>query len=332
MSLKLDEIPKVNISNPNFTRTEKSALKLAKLWHEGASSFEFTTSGSTGKAKHITISRELIEYSTQATFAAIDPDHSIKTSLLCLNPSFIGGAMVVFRALIAKQDLYIIEPASQLTDAFKFRANYDLVSMVPLQFKSLPAHTIEQFGTILIGGAPMDTERKTYENNVYAAFGMTETVSHIALRKIDEELFSTTGDMEVSLSEDGCLRFKGTMTHNQWLETTDVGTCHNSHAFKWIGRKDFIINSGGIKLNPESIEAHLFPQINSPFIISSMPDNKLGEKVVLVIEGNRPKELDLSPLPKFEKPKQVLENFKIPRTASGKMDRIKTKELLRDLH
>ena len=125
-----------------------------------------------------------------------------------------------------------------------------------------------------------------------------------------------------------CLEFKGTITDNKWLKTNDLGSIIESSIFKWIGRKDFIINSGGIKFNPETIEDKLTAIPKGSFLISSLPDKVFGEKIVLLLEKAKPDNLDFSSLDKYERPKEVIENVTFIRTPSDKIDRIRTRELL----
>ncbi|WP_420578412.1 AMP-binding protein [Ekhidna sp.] len=305
-------------------------MELIRKWHSGQKYFTHYTSGSTGRPKKIIISREKIELSVKSTLAFIDPKNAIKSSLLCLSPANIGGAMVVYRAIIFDHDLKIIEPTSNLQQAFKKGQYFDLASMVPLQFKNLSKKDISRFGTILIGGAHMPADMTNYDSNIYATFGMTETVSHIALRHINEELFITTGDTEVAATSDQTLKIKGSITGNKWLITNDIVKIHSNKQFKWIGRADFIINSGGIKINPEMIEAQLMSQIKCDFMAASLPDDKLGRKLVLLIEGGDQK-LDFTSLGKYHQPREVFFNQQIFKTKTNKIDRLKTQQYFESL-
>lgn len=325
-SLKLEEFPQDEIHITHFNETEKSVVKLVNDWVNGKEYFNFTTSGSTGQPKKIQIDRKRIEYSTRATFDHIDPQQGIKSTLLCIDPRFIGGAMVVFRALIKNLNLYIIDPTSQVVESLPPNFTSDLVSLVPIQFNAIPSNDLDRFKNIIIGGAAVTT-CSTNDANIYASFGMTETVSHVALRRINSELYTTTGDTIVDLNTEGCLQFKGKITHNKWLETNDLGEIVSPTSFLWKGRKDFVINSGGIKINPEAIENKLAHLISSPFLITSLPDDRLGEKVVLLIEGNE-QEIDFSNLDKFERPKDVYFDHELVRTSSGKIDRKETRKSL----
>jgi len=329
--LKLEEITKEKIIEVTKNETEKRTLELICDWNKGKQTFDFQTSGSTGLAKSISIAKESILYSTDATFSFIDPLNEMRSTLLCINPNFIGGAMVVFRALIKELDLFITEPASNPLQSVPGEEKFDLVSLVPLQYESLELKAQERFHTILIGGAPITSAHPSSSKvRVFSTYGMTETVSHIALRKLSETQFHTTGDTKVSLSNQNCLQFKGVITDHKWLPTNDIGVIHSPTSFEWIGRKDFIINSGGVKVNPEKVEAQLTDQLDVPFLVSSKPDEMLNERVILIIQGKeREVALNYSDLPKYAKPKEVLFLEKLPMTPTNKIERKKIKKLLR---
>jgi len=324
--LKLEEILKDNLPTERYNEHENIVLGMIRDWHSEQKNFTHYTSGSTGRPKKVKISREKIELSAKSTLEYIDADNEIKTSLLCLDPRHIGGAMVVYRALVYGHDLAIIEPTSSLKQALNDDQNYDLASMVPMQFKGLGMDELSKVKHILIGGAPIAVDKREYKPNVFATFGMTETVSHIALRRISEESFTTTGDTQVAVSTNGTLKIHGSITDNKWLETNDVVEVYSSTSFKWLGRADFMINSGGIKINPEYVEAQLMDQIAGEFMAGSIPDDKFGRKLILLIAGDR-QSLDFSSLEKYHRPKEVFFNQKIIKTPGNKIDRLKTQEL-----
>lgn len=267
-----------------------------------------------------------IQYSASATMNFVDPENRFKTSLLALNASFIGGAMVVLRALIYGMDLTVVSPAEDIMKEIEENVFFDLVSLVPMQFNALEKTQINQFNTILVGGAPLDLSLEEFDASVYSTYGMTETVSHIALRKINEELFKTTGDTEICQNDDSTLSLRGSISNHKWIKTNDIIEYHSKDSFKWLGRKDFVINSGGIKLNPESVEKKLRPFISCAFVMIGIPDEHLGTKAILLAEGCS-EEIDFSSLDRYEKPKEVFFSQKLVRTMSGKLDRKKTREL-----
>jgi len=330
-ALKSEEITKEKVSMLPKNDTEKKALQIIYDWNTGMANFHFNTSGSTGKSRKISISREQIVYSTEATFAYIAPADTIRSSLLCIDPGFIGGAMVVFRAIIKALDLFITEPSLNPIASVPGGENFDLVSMVPLQLEKLSKKDLSRVSIILVGGASFNDESLDLPANtrVFSTYGMTETVSHIALRKTGDPVFHTTGDTTVKTDANGCLSIKGSITQNNWLKTNDLARVLSPHEFELIGRKDFIINSGGIKINPEEIEKKLSKQIRYPFVVSSKPDKRLGEKLVLIVAtANEKPDFDFSFLHKYEKPKEVIYWDKVIKTKSGKIDRHAIRKLL----
>lgn len=250
----------------------------------------------------------------------IDPKRELNNSVLCLDPRHIGGAMVIYRALIFNHHLRIVEPSSRPMTGLKSTETFDLVSMVPMQFNNLTEEEINRFKVILIGGAPMPIRKANFRSRVFSTFGMTETVSHFALRKLDDDIYHTIGDSEVEVDAESCLKIKGSITDNKWLYTNDIIELISPHSFKWNGRKDFVINTGGVKVSPEVVEEKLKNKINGDFIIGSLPDKTLGQKVILICE-NEPHKIDFAELDKYSQPKEVYFNQVLARTKSGKIDR-----------
>ncbi len=323
--LELKKILETPIPPQRLNEMEKNVLKLIYQWHSKTNEFEYVTSGSTGKSKRLKVSREKIIQSAKATMSYIDPKNIVKTSFLCLNPTYIGGAMIVYRALLFKQNLFISQPnITSVSEKIK-KQTFDLTSMVPLQFQSLTKKEINQFKVILIGGAPMPLKTDIFSSKIYETFGMTETVSHIALRKISDDFFTTIGDNKIAIDSDKTMKIKGEITNNEWIKTNDLIDLISSKSFKWIGRKDFIINSGGIKINPEKIEAILAKQLKEDFIIGSESDSSLGKKAILFFSGSA-RSIDFSTIDNYERPKKCYFNCTIFKTASGKIDRRKTQQ------
>ncbi|MEM9895302.1 MAG: AMP-binding protein [Bacteroidota bacterium] len=328
VALKLEEITQVNVAELKADELTKSTLVLIQQWRAGKESFIFYTSGSTGKPKKVATSREKIVTSANATFQALRNSHLFTTTFLCLNPSFIGGAMVVFRALIKNLDLYVGSlSSSPLKDPYFNGKKFDLVSMVPLQITHLKSEDFRRFHTILVGGAVLEKQKFNGDSTIYSTYGMTETVSHIALRKIDEEFYHLTGDWKIAVNNNGNLKVKGSISDHKWIQTHDQVLLKSERSFKWLGRSDFVINSGGIKIQPEIVEQRLRPFIQGIFLISWIKNEKLGQQVVLISEQFI-EESALASLTGFQRPKQIFNNQKIFFTESGKVDRIKTQKRL----
>ncbi len=325
--------------------TNEFILALAKRWLDGEEFFEFKTSGSTGHPKSIILYRKQIEASIRHTASVIKyiPNENC---LLCLNPQHIGGAMVLLRAIELGLNVYVCPPQVDSIIQF-FEKNQDIqhASFVPMQMQKLIDKNnpdsyrdqIENIKYILLGGATISKKLEetlsTFSNCIYQTYGMTETSSNIALRKLSngvtEEYYTIFDGIEIKIDDRNCLSIKGEITNHIWLQTNDVVEFKDAKKIKIIGRADFVINSGGIKIHPEILEQKLLPQMGDKiYLISSKPDDTLGERVVLIIESSEKMNLNFDELQPYEKPKEVLYINGLPRTDSGKMDRMVLKKLL----
>ena len=326
----------IQIKNGDFhghsLNTENTfLLEFMRQWMQNTLQFSFHSSGSTGKPKKIVIDREVMFYSARETLKYLGLEKAKGTMLLCLTPTVIGGAMVAVRAMVSGQNLEVLPANTQFSTLNQ--STYTLTSLVPLQVKKIlgiDRQIFRRFKNILVGGAslPKKTENELsgIHANAYHTYGMTETASHVAIRKLNSTYFEAVGDNEFS-QHGNKLKLRGTVTRGEWLITNDVVHLKDNRRFKWLGRSDFIINSGGFKIDPEKVEGILAPQLDGPFAVSSLPDAKLGEQLVLAAYQN-PMEMDYNQLHSYERPKQVFWNQEIPLTASGKIDRIRMKEIL----
>ena len=318
----------------SLTSEELWILEMAAKLQEGVADFSFQTSGSTGVPKIINLSKDQLIQSAETTLSHF----SIKPGarfLLCIHPQFIGGAMQVVRAYVNQGQLDVLAP-ERILDID--HTKYDLVSMVPLQlnklYKDLKSH-LNDFNHLLIGGATMDPklEQKIASDTsiitkIYATYGMTETASHIAVRRLGSHFFKRIGQLMISINDSSCLKIRGLITKNQWLQTQDIVELIDENTFKWLGRQDFMINSGGFKVHPEKIEHHLKKQTDQPLMITSLPDEVLGQKVVLLLEGALMPTFDYTTLHPYEKPKKRLNLKKFIYTKNGKIDRKATQKLI----
>ncbi|MEP1093518.1 MAG: AMP-binding protein [Cyclobacteriaceae bacterium] len=327
--LKIDQIHKEEFSKESFIEHEIKVIELIQGWLRKEPNFWFKTSGSTGDAKTILIERKKIEYSCESTMNKIDPDHKFGSALLCLSPEMIGGAMVVFRSLVRGLDLRVVKPVSNPLELLSEKSTFDLTSLVPMQIQQARSQQLNMFRTILVGGAPLTDHVIHSSAMVYETFGMTETVSHFALKILGQAEYECIGDTLIEKQSDNTLAINGSLTDHKTLKTNDLIEYISSTKFKWIGRSDFVINSGGIKINPEVVEAKLSAILDRRFFISGLADEKLGDKVVLVIEGDSyDLTIDFSILEKYQRPKSIHFTKRFVLTDSQKIDRLKTKEFL----
>ncbi|MEM6845182.1 MAG: AMP-binding protein [Bacteroidota bacterium] len=343
----VESIPYINEVEENIG----DALKFAWQWLRGDTVFEQATSGSTGAPKKVSIHRDQMIASAQVTIQALDLTKS-DSSLLCLSAQYIGGKMMVVRSLLTKMDLVIVRPTSNPLPYLPFLPKF--TAMVPLQIQTLldekEATALNQMKAIIIGGAPVSTSleeqiRQELTIPVYSTYGMTETVSHIALKKLalpdSQNFYQVVGDTQIALDERDCLKIKGKVTQDEWVMTNDIVELLGERKFRWLGRYDSVINSGGVKVVPEEVEQVLEPilrreNFTGRLLVSALPDKKLGERIILILEGNalsdsQEKEVleeVRQQLPPYQVPKAIYYLPKFAETPTGKVQRNQTREML----
>ncbi|MFY7668092.1 MAG: AMP-binding protein [Crocinitomicaceae bacterium] len=312
---------------------EKDYLRFKSDWKKN-DSIQVLTSGSTGEPKKILIAKEKMILSANKTIRFFNLQDRVD-ALVCLSLNTIAGKMMLARAFVGKWNLTIVEPA--VNPLLNSDENIDFLALVPLQLERILIECpdkIRQIETVIVGGAPVSNSLinllKENEMTVYQTFGMTETVSHIALRKIGKEtdaFYKTVDGAEVS-DLDGNLIIHYPEMFEEPLRTNDLVKIISPKQFEWLGRSDYMINSGGVKLNPEKIEQKLSELIPYSFFITGLKDDRLGQKLALVIENNSnfiPEKVRFqSVLDKFELPKVYINVKEFDRTKSGKVNRIKT--------
>lgn len=319
-------------TNPSVENEIRAFLA---LWSQ-QSSFDVNTSGSTGEPKKINIQKE---YALASAKKTLDFFHLKKgdTALLCLSPNTIAGKMMLVRAILGELKLIIVDVNSNPLTSIKEGEKIDFAAMVPLQVQNVLDNTpqkLKNIKNLIIGGAP--SGRKLQDSiaslgvNAFQTFGMTETISHVALKKItqEDEPFVALSNTSFSSGKEGNLIINAPDIGINNLETNDIVELLDKRSFKWMGRKDRVINTGGIKLFPENIEAKI--DTDQPFFISSIPDELLGNKLILCIEGSSFNTDLLKMLDKYEKPKEIYFWNRFSYTASDKIDRINTMKKLKD--
>lgn len=313
--------------------TEQLLHSFIKEWYNEQDYIEVKTSGSTGISKIIQLPKKHCIVSAKNTLSFLSLKEN-DTALLCLSMETIAGKMMVIRSIVGNLKLLVTDPTSNPLEWIDSPIQFS--AMVPLQVEKIIATNatrLKQLDQLIIGGGPVSTQLIEHlKNNNYTAlqtFGMTETISHVALRKIGEitETYYTALP-SVSFEEKNqqlIVHYPGVLS--EALLTNDLVELISTRTFKWLGRIDFIINSGGIKINPEEVESKLSTVINAPFFIAGIPDDRLGSKVILVIESkqkiNLNKEVLKQFLSPFSVPKVVYYCVNFERTKSGKINRIK---------
>lgn len=292
-------------------------------WFDGKSYIEMHTSGSTGIPKIIRVDKQAMVNSALATGDFFELQAGNK-ALHCLPVKYVAGKMMLVRAMILGLDLEFVAPSSH--PLRNVDGNFDFAAMVPLQAQNSISE-LHRIKKLIVGGAKINS---TLENQliklptqVFETYGMTETISHIAAKSVGEKAFTVLPNVTISYDDQNCLVIHAPRISDDVIETNDVVELVNENQFIFLGRIDNVINSGGIKLLPEQIEEKLAGKIEPRYFISSKEDKELGEKIILVIEGNS-FTVDNSifdELDKYEKPKEILFVPKFKETGNGKIIR-----------
>ncbi|MGV3459321.1 MAG: AMP-binding protein [Flavobacterium sp.] len=305
---------------------ERAIGDFLMYWFDAGSHIEMQTSGTTGTPKIISVDKQAMVHSALATGSFFELNAGIK-ALHCLPTQYVAGKMMLVRAFILGWELDLVAPASHPLE--RNDTMYDFAAMVPLQAQ----HTLDKLGQIkklILGGAKVSSglakQLENVNSEVYETYGMTETITHIAAKKVGEEAFKTLPHVKIHEDERHCLVIDADAICDEPVVTNDVVQVLNDNEFIWLGRYDNVVNSGGVKLFPEQIEEKLSGRIERRFFLKGEPDEELGEKLVLIIEGEP---FDVDPaiflkLGKFEKPKETLFVPAFAETTSGKVMRDKT--------
>ncbi len=289
------------------------------------------TSGSTRKPRSIILRKENMRSSAQATIKALNLEPGNKT-LLCLPTRRIAGKMMLIRWLEGDLDLYYSKPSAKPLDEIEGR--FDFAAMVPYQVEA-SLKDLYRVKKLVIGGGPIDQklqkELQELSGEVYHTYGMTETISHVALRRVNgnqkEEFFRSLSGVRFSTDEIGRLIIDAPAIGVKQLISNDIVELKDKQSFVWKGRHDNVINSGGIKLQPEEIELKI-KNIQKPYFVFGLPNEKWGEKLVLIVESKEYEQPDFSDLHPYEKPKAIFYLPEFVRTENGKIKRKKTALLL----
>jgi len=335
--LGTSQLFKNNLPSPLGINAGKLTHQTAPIWNDihrfildwlhPSSKVNLQTSGSTGAPRTISMNKSWMEASARLTAEKLglnSGDHA----LLCLPLQFVAGKMMLVRAMCLDLDLKVIEPTSN--PLAKLSENIDFVAMTPMQLASSLTHgQLDRVKTLIVGGAqvnPILIEKiQCQKTRIFETWGMTEAASHIALRPLNGpekcDCFTALPGISLSKNEQDCLIIQADHLGGKAIITTDVVELLSDHSFRWLGRYDNVINTGGVKIFPEVVEKKLAPHISDrDFFIGEMSDAVLGQKVALFIEGEPfelPEETWVS-LTKFEKPQEVRFIAKLPRTSTGK--------------
>ncbi len=253
------------------------------------------TSGSTGDPKEIQLSKRLLENSARLT-GTYFKIRSGSRVLHCLPSKYIAGKMMIIRALVNGWHLNWIEPTSNPLASIE--DEYDFSAFTPMQVAGILAHNperLKQIKTVLIGGGmiPKVIEEKLANctNQIHLTYGMTETITHIAERRLSGKnppnFFQALPGVKFSIDNRECLRIEAVHLDNMVVQTNDVVMLTSPITFRYLGRIDNVINSGGIKIFPEKIERKIAHLLQGNFFITKDLDDVLGEKMIMYIEGRK---------------------------------------------
>ncbi len=334
---------KIKELQPN-SEFEKKVQIFINSWFSDSEKVEVQTSGSTGTPKIFEIEKSRMLASAKKTCDFLDLKDG-NSALLCLPIEYISGKMMVVRSLFRNLKLTISDPSLKPLENLK--QEIDFCAMTPLQVENSldKLHLIKK---LIIGGASVSTNLKSQisnlklKNQIFETYGMSETLSHIGLRQIfpiEEMYFSLFERISISQDDRGCLKINAPELNSEILQTNDLVEIINEKQFRFLGRVDNVINSGGAKIFPEELEGLVKKEIPNEVVFLGIPDEILGQKLVLVIE-----ELGVSNLESqenlksqisnlkfeksFHKPKEIIFVDEIPRTPNGKVNRIKLQNLL----
>jgi o-succinylbenzoate---CoA ligase len=330
------------------THFELTTFTFIHEWLTGKDSFILTTSGSTGTPKPILIRRDQMTGSAKRTLHVLNITPG-QTSLVCLPTHFIAGRMMLVRALTGNLKIVAVEPSANPLESLN--ESIDFASFVPLQFQSILESSqafekINSIQVVLLGGAKINptilNTIKTVSCHVILTYGMTETISHVAFQYLNHTKFSMNyralPGISFATDERECLIIRDSNLEGD-VVTNDIVKLFSENEFQLVGRYDTIINSGGLKHVPETIELQLvtnFPdELKSiTFFIGSYEEPEFGDVLALYLESGYPEKINLSllkhfiqGLKKLERPKKIILVSSFYYTESGKIDRKKTIEL-----
>ena len=311
-------------------------------WHNDSPTVLVHTSGSTGKPKPMLVEKCRMQASARITCRFLGL-HEGDTALLCMPLDYIAGKMMVVRALTCGLQLVSVPPSRHplaTSHLSPFPSRLDFAAMVPLQvWNSLQVpeerHRLMHIRHLIIGGGAIDqalaSQLADFPHQVWSTYGMTETLSHIALRRLNgpeaSDWYTPFDGVALSLTDEGCLVISAPAVHEGPLVTNDIAElsapapASSPRRFRILGRKDNVVCSGGIKIQIEEVERLLRPHLHVPYMITKAPDEKLGEQVVLLTESKTVGDvlaLCRLHLPKYWVPRRILSVDRLPLTETGK--------------
>ena len=328
------EVEQLIEGREKVTGWERDWLDFLAEWYHPANFIEVKTSGSTGEPKTIRLGKDFVAASAWRTIQFFKLKEGDKI-LHCLPSRYIAGKLMVVRALIGKLDLHVVDPSTDfefLTSNIQFK----FAAMVINQIDKCLGFGIPNLDFLLLGGsaipAELETKLQSVKTQCYSSYAMTETATHIALRQINGKgktlWYRCLDGISVGLDERSCLCIDMPGLKDRPLQTNDLAELKDGETFRILGRIDNRIISGGLKFSPEELEQKLGGAIKLPFYISAKPHDKLGQQLILVVEGIKSdsliSEIETAcklHLSRYEQPREIIFVERLPRTGNGKLKR-----------
>lgn len=344
-SVSIEKI--LSSEEPGRSPFEDSTFAFIRAWLSGEENFDIQTSGSTGTPKMISISRNQMIVSSRRTSEKIGIQKNW-SALVCIDTRYIGGKMMLARCLTLGLRIVAVDPTANPLVRIPVDRCVQFTALVPYQVRAIleskHPHLLNNPEKILVGGAPLSAsicaQLDRLQCECYETYGMTETVSHVALRLVNtkrkQPYFEALPGIGIDQDDRDCLVIRADYLPEPAV-TNDLVELVGPGQFVWRGRFDAVINTGGVKVVPERVEKELekifhLHGFTHRFFIAALPDEKLGHKVVLVLEGvqfsseilqQSLQELK-SIVTAFEFPKEVHKMPQFVMTATGKIHRIQT--------
>jgi o-succinylbenzoate---CoA ligase len=313
----------------------RQLFSFLKLWLNDDTSIDLQTSGSTGPSKTITVRKQQMLNSAEMTVSYFGLKSGMN-ALMCLSPEYIAGRMMIVRAMLA--GLNLVTTRAEANPVEVLDKSVDFAAMVPFQFATALQKTPEKLDlikTIILGGSDLQSHLaeacSKLKCKVFHTYGMTETLSHIALRDINgkkkSKWFAPLKGIQIARDDRGCLTINAPMLNDDLIITNDIARINNAGKFQILGRADDVIISAGLKLHPRQVEKKIFSLIPDRFVVTEQTDKNAGKIMVLILEK------PLSTLNVFrlwkslsenlsdkEMPRKIIVYGKLPELDSGKTD------------
>lgn len=329
------------LKNKNMPGWEKKIYSFIIEFLNDSDNIIQESSGTTGTPKKFSLSKNTMIHSAQQTIDFFGLKKN-QVALLCLPLDYIAGKMMIIRAMLAGMNLKWVKPST--IPEIQQEGSIDFCAMVPLQVYHLikSGFDFNYLKTLIIGGAELSPELEDHlqdvSTSVYETFGMAETSSHIALRKVNgvkpESCFTALPDVRISVDERNCLIVEAAYLPHPVI-TNDIVELLDNKRFCWTGRIDNLINSGGLKISPEAVEKEIYSKTGYELYLIGIPDATLGYKPVLVTDKNISlynKKVILNKIHKtisfYHIKPEIIKIKSLPDTQSLKTDRKKITEIV----